>query len=349
MSEKSTEKQIISYKDAGVDIEAGDQLIENIKPFAKKTSRKESIGGLGGFGSLFAIPEKFNKPVLVSGTDGVGTKLKLAFELNQHDTIGQDLVAMCVNDILVQGAEPLFFLDYYACGKLEVDIATIIIKGIADGCLLANCSLVGGETAEMPGMYPNGEYDLAGFCVGAVEKEKIIDGSTVQEGNIILGIASSGAHSNGYSLIRKVITTNNIDLQSNFDGRKLADVLMAPTKIYVKSILKLIESVEIKAMAHITGGGISENIPRILPQDLSAVIDRKSWKLPLLFEWLQDQTGLDDTELFKTFNCGIGMAIIVAKQDAVRACDILKASGEEVFVIGEIKKLSNNNAPVQYI
>ena len=349
MSEKSTEKKSISYKDAGVDIEAGDQLIHNIKPFAKKTSRKESIGSLGGFGSLFEIPEKYNKPVLVSGTDGVGTKLKLAFELNQHETIGQDLVAMCVNDILVQGAEPLFFLDYYACGKLDIDTATIIIKGIADGCLLANCSLVGGETAEMPGMYPSGEYDLAGFCVGAVEKEKIIDGSSVQAGDIILGIASSGAHSNGYSLIRKVISTNHIDLQSNFNGSTLANVLMAPTKIYVKSILKLIESIEIRAMAHITGGGITENIPRILPTGLFAVIDKKSWKLPLLFEWLKDEAGLNDIELYKTFNCGIGMAIMVAKDDVEKATEILKASGEEVFVIGEVRKISNNDVPVQYI
>jgi phosphoribosylformylglycinamidine cyclo-ligase len=249
----------------------------------------------------------------------------------------------------VHGAEPLFFLDYYACGKLDIDTATIIIKGIADGCLLANCSLVGGETAEMPGMYPSGEYDLAGFCVGAVEKEKIIDGSSVQAGDIILGIASSGAHSNGYSLIRKVITTNHIDLHSNFDGRTLANVLMAPTKIYVRSILKLIESIEIRAMAHITGGGITENIPRILPKGLSAVIDKKSWKLPLLFEWLKDEAGLNDIELYKTFNCGIGMAVMVAKDDVEKATEILKASGEEVFVIGEVKKISNNDVPVQYI
>ena len=335
---KDTKNKTISYKDAGVDIEAGEQLINRIKPFANETKRKESIGGLGGFGSLFEIPEKFKKPVLVSGTDGVGTKLKLAFDLNKHETIGQDLVAMCVNDILVQGAEPLFFLDYYACGKLEVDTATIIIKGIAAGCLLANCSLVGGETAEMPGMYDHGEYDLAGFCVGAVEKNSIINGSKVKEGNLVLGLTSSGAHSNGYSLIRKIISHSKVDLNKDFYGEKLSDVLMKPTKIYVKSILSLIEKVNVNAMAHITGGGIMENLPRVLPIHLSAKINKNSWELPHLFQWLKDEANLDDTELYKTFNCGIGMAIIVDEKDAHEASNLLRELGEEVHTIGRIEQ-----------
>ena len=344
---KDTKNKTISYKDAGVDIEAGEQLINRIKPYANQTKRKESIGGLGGFGSLFEIPEKFKKPVLVSGTDGVGTKLKLAFDLNKHETIGQDLVAMCVNDILVQGAEPLFFLDYYACGKLEVDTATIIIKGIAAGCLLANCSLVGGETAEMPGMYDDGEYDLAGFCVGAVEKNRIINGSKVKEGNLILGLTSSGAHSNGYSLIRKIISHSKVDLNKDFYGEKLADVLMKPTKIYVKSILTLIEKVNINAMAHITGGGIMENIPRVLPVHLSAKINKNSWKLPSLFQWLKDEANLDDAELYRTFNCGIGMTIIVDEKDAQEASNILRKLGEEVYIIGSIKKLNKDENQVE--
>ena len=335
---KDTKNKTISYKDAGVDIEAGEQLINRIKPFAKQTKRKESIGGLGGFGSLFEIPEKFNKPVLVSGTDGVGTKLKLSFDLNKHETIGQDLVAMCVNDILVQGAEPLFFLDYYACGKLDVDTAAIIIKGIAAGCLLANCSLVGGETAEMPGMYDHGEYDLAGFCVGAVEKNSIINGSKVKEGNLVLGLTSSGAHSNGYSLIRKIISHSKVDLNKDFYGEKLSDVLMKPTKIYVKSILSLIEKVNVNAMAHITGGGIMENLPRVLPIHLSAKINKNSWELPHLFQWLKDEANLDDTELYKTFNCGIGMAIIVDETDAHEASNLLRELGEEVHTIGRIEQ-----------
>ena len=344
---KDTNNKTISYKDAGVDIEAGEQLINRIKPFANQTKRKESIGGLGGFGSLFEIPEKFKKPVLVSGTDGVGTKLKLAFDLNKHETIGQDLVAMCVNDILVQGAEPLFFLDYYACGKLEVDTATIIIKGIAAGCLLANCSLVGGETAEMPGMYDDGEYDLAGFCVGAVEKNRIINGSKVKEGNLVLGLTSSGAHSNGYSLIRKIISHNKVDLNKDFYGEKLSDVLMKPTKIYVKSILSLIEKVNVHAMAHITGGGIIENLPRVLPIHLCAKINKNSWELPHLFQWLKDEANLDDTELYKTFNCGIGMAIIVDEKDAQEASNLLRELGEEVHVIGRIEQSDKDEHQVK--
>ena len=344
---KDLKNKTISYKDAGVDIEAGDQLINRIKPFANETKRKESIGGLGGFGSLFEIPEKFTKPVLVSGTDGVGTKLKLAFDLNKHETIGQDLVAMCVNDILVQGAEPLFFLDYYACGKLDVDTAATIIKGIAAGCLLANCSLVGGETAEMPGMYDDGEYDLAGFCVGAVEKSRIINGSKVKEGNLVLGLTSSGAHSNGYSLIRKIISVNRVDLNKDFYGEKLSDVLMKPTKIYVKSILSLIEKINVHAMAHITGGGIIENLPRVLPVHLCAKINKNSWELPHLFQWLKDEANLDDTELYKTFNCGIGMAIIVEEKDAHEASNLLRELGEEVHTIGRIEQSDKDEHQVE--
>ena len=344
---KDTKNKTISYKDAGVDIEAGEQLINRIKPFANETKRKESIGGLGGFGSLFEIPEKFKKPVLVSGTDGVGTKLKLAFDLNKHETIGQDLVAMCVNDILVQGAEPLFFLDYYACGKLDVDTAATIIKGIAAGCLLANCSLVGGETAEMPGMYDDGEYDLAGFCVGAVEKNSIINGSKVKEGNLVLGLTSSGAHSNGYSLIRKIISHSKVDLNKDFYGEKLSDVLMKPTKIYVKSILSLIEKINVHAMAHITGGGIMENLPRVLPIHLCAKINKNSWELPHLFQWLKDEANLDDTELYKTFNCGIGMAIIIDEKDAHEASNLLRELGEEVHTIGRIEQSDKDEHQVE--
>ena len=344
---KDTKNKTISYKDAGVDIEAGEQLINRIKPFANETKRKESIGGLGGFGSMFEIPEKFKKPVLVSGTDGVGTKLKLAFDLNKHETIGQDLVAMCVNDILVQGAEPLFFLDYYACGKLDVDTAATIIKGIAAGCLLANCSLVGGETAEMPGMYDDGEYDLAGFCVGAVEKNRIINGSKVKKGNLVLGLTSSGAHSNGYSLIRKIISHSKVDLNKDFYGEKLSDVLMKPTKIYVKSILSLIKKVNVNAMAHITGGGIMENLPRVLPIHLRAKINKNSWELPHLFQWLKDEANLDDTELYKTFNCGIGMAIIVDEKDAHEASNLLRELGEEVHTIGRIEQSDKDEHQVE--
>ena len=279
MNKDDTKKdsQSITYRDAGVDIEAGDELVERIKPFAKKTMRAEVLGGIGGFGSLFEVPKKYKEPILVSGTDGVGTKLKLAFELNKHDTVGIDLVAMSVNDILVQGAEPLFFLDYFACGKLDVETASQVIKGIAEGCEKSGCALVGGETAEMPGMYPEGEYDLAGFAVGVVEKSEIINGKTIQAGDAVIGLASSGAHSNGYSLIRKIISKENVDFLSSFDGRTLKDIVMEPTKLYVKSILKLKETIKIKGMAHITGGGITENIPRILSENLTAEIQSSSW------------------------------------------------------------------------
>ena len=344
-SDKKSLQNSISYRDAGVDIEAGDALVEQIKPFAKRTMRPEVLGGIGGFGSLFEMPKKFKNPVLVSGTDGVGTKLKLAFELNKHDTVGIDLVAMSVNDILVQGAEPLFFLDYFACGKLEVGTAAQVIKGIAEGCEQSGCALVGGETAEMPGMYPAGEYDLAGFAVGCVDKASIINGTTIASGDVVLGLASSGAHSNGYSLIRKLIDKSGIDFESDFHGRKFKDVVMAPTKIYVKSLLKLIDSLPVKGMAHITGGGITENIPRVLPSGLTAEIKAGSWTMPPLFTWLKAQGNITDIEMYKTFNCGIGMAVIVAKEHAVAAQKLLQDAGETVFEIGTIRAQAAGEAP----
>lgn len=349
MSANHSDQTSISYRDAGVDIEAGDALVEQIKPFAKRTMRPEVLGGIGGFGSLFAVPQKFKEPILVSGTDGVGTKLKLAFELNKHDTVGIDLVAMSVNDILVQGAEPLFFLDYFACGKLEVGVAAQVIKGIAQGCEQSGCALVGGETAEMPGMYPPGEYDLAGFAVGCADKSKLIDGSTIAAGDVVLGLASSGAHSNGYSLIRKLIEKSGIDFESDFHGRKFKDVVMEPTRIYVKSLLKLIEALPVKGMAHITGGGISENIPRVLPAGLTAEIKASSWTLPPLFQWLQAQGNIVPSELYKTFNCGIGMAVIVAKEHVAQAKQLLEASGETVYEIGLVRSQAAGEAPTVVI
>jgi phosphoribosylformylglycinamidine cyclo-ligase len=345
LSANNSDKTSISYRDAGVDIEAGDALVEQIKPYAKRTMRPEVLGGIGGFGSLFAVPQKFKEPILVSGTDGVGTKLKLAFELNKHDTVGIDLVAMSVNDILVQDAEPLFFLDYFACGKLEVGVAAQVIKGIAEGCEQSGCALVGGETAEMPGMYPAGEYDLAGFAVGCADKAKLIDGTTIAAGDVVLGLASSGAHSNGYSLIRKLIEKSGIDFESDFHGRKFKDVVMEPTRIYVKSLLKLIEALPVKGMAHITGGGITENIPRVLPAGLTAEIRADGWQLPPLFQWLQAQGNIVPSELYKTFNCGIGMAVIVAKEHVAQARQLLEASGETVFEIGHIRVQNAGEAP----
>lgn len=345
MSANNSDKTSISYRDAGVDIEAGDALVEQIKPFAKRTMRPEVLGGIGGFGSLFAVPQKFKEPILVSGTDGVGTKLKLAFELNKHDTVGIDLVAMSVNDILVQGAEPLFFLDYFACGKLEVGVAAQVIKGIAQGCEQSGCALVGGETAEMPGMYPAGEYDLAGFAVGCADKSKLIDGTTIATDDVVLGLASSGAHSNGYSLIRKLIEKSGIDFESDFHGRKFKDVVMEPTRIYVKSLLKLIEALPVKGMAHITGGGITENIPRVLPEGLTAEIKASSWQLPPLFQWLQAQGNIVPSEMYKTFNCGIGMAVVVAKEHVAQARQLLEASGETVYEIGHIRAQNAGEAP----
>ena len=344
-----TKNKAVSYRDAGVDMEAGDALVEQIKPYAKRTMRPEVMAGIGGFGSMFEMPKKFKNPVLVSGTDGVGTKLKLAFELNMHDTVGIDLVAMSVNDILVQGAEPLFFLDYFACGKLDVNTAAQVIKGIAQGCEQAGCALVGGETAEMPGMYPAGEYDLAGFAVGCVDKENIINGLTIEAGDIVLGLASSGAHSNGYSLIRKLITDAGVDFESDangyFAGKKFKDVVMAPTKIYVKSLLKLIDALPVKGMAHITGGGITENIPRVLPVGLTAEINAKSWQMPPIFTWLQAQGNITHSEMYKTFNCGIGMAIVIAKEHAAQAKQMLEAGGETVFEIGFIRAQIAGEAP----
>jgi phosphoribosylformylglycinamidine cyclo-ligase len=325
-------------------MEAGDALVEDIKPYAKRTMRPEVLGGIGGFGSLFEVPKKFKHPVLVSGTDGVGTKLKLAFQLNKHDTVGIDLVAMSVNDILVQGAEPLFFLDYFACGKLEVGIAAQVIKGIAQGCEQSGCALVGGETAEMPGMYPPGEYDLAGFAVGCVEKENIIRGSTIAAGDIVLGLASSGAHSNGYSLIRKLIELSGIDMDSDFHGKPFRDVVMAPTRIYVRPLLKLLATLPVKGMAHITGGGLTENIPRVLPENLTAELKKGSWEMQPLFQWMQAQGNMVDAEMFRTFNCGIGMAVIVAAADEARAKELLTLEGEQVWRIGAVRNRHANEA-----
>ena len=333
----ATPPNSLSYRDAGVDIDAGDALVENIKPLAKRTMRPEVMGGIGGFGALFEISKKFREPVLVSGTDGVGTKLKLAFEMNKHDTVGIDLVAMSVNDILVQGAEPLFFLDYFACGKLDVATATDVVKGIAYGCELAGCALIGGETAEMPGMYPAGEYDLAGFAVGAVEKSQIINGKTIHPGDVVLGLASSGAHSNGYSLIRKVLQVTGADLAADFHGRSLGETIIAPTRIYVKPLLALMQALPVKGMAHITGGGLLENIPRILQDDLTASLDVTSWPMPPLFQWLQTMGNIESREMHRTFNCGIGMAVVVAASDATRAMQLLSEAGETVYQIGKIE------------
>ncbi len=334
----STTNQSLSYRDAGVDIDAGDALVEAIKPFAKRTMREGVLGGIGGFGALFEISKKYKEPVLVSGTDGVGTKLKLAFHLNRHDTVGIDLVAMSVNDILVQGAEPLFFLDYFACGKLDVKTATDVVKGVAFGCEQAGCALIGGETAEMPSMYPDGEYDLAGFAVGAVEKSKLINGTTIVAGDVVLGLASSGIHSNGFSLVRKIIEVANPDLDADLDGRSLADALMAPTRIYVKPLLALMNSMDVKGMAHITGGGLVENIPRVLQKHLTAVLKKDAWPMPPLFNWLQKHGNVADSEMHRVFNCGIGMIVIVSRENADAAMAQLKSAGETVYHIGEIRQ-----------
>ncbi len=319
----------LSYRDAGVDIDEGDALVEAIKPFARRTLRQEVLAGIGGFGALCEIPAKYRHPVLVSGTDGVGTKLKLAFALGRHDTVGIDLVAMSVNDVLVQGAEPLFFLDYFACGKLDRRVAAEVVKGIARGCELAGCALIGGETAEMPGMYPDNEYDLAGFCVGVVEKERIIDGRSVVPGDAILGIASSGPHSNGYSLIRKILERGT----PPFD-------LLEPTRIYVKPVLSLLESVPVKALAHITGGGLTGNVPRALPRNAVAKIRKEAWPRPPVFQWLQQAGNVAEDEMFRVFNCGIGMVVIVAAADAQAAAGALRAAGETVYEIGSVEQFS---------
>ena len=326
----------LSYRDAGVDIDAGDDLVDRIKPLAKKTMREGVLAGIGGFGALFEVPKRYKEPVLVSGTDGVGTKLRLAFEWNRHETIGQDLVAMSVNDILVQGAEPLFFLDYFACGKLTVDTAATVVGGIAKGCELSGCALIGGETAEMPGMYPPGEYDLAGFAVGAVEKSKIITGATIVPGDVVLAIASSGAHSNGYSLVRKIIERAGAKPTDDIGGRPLGDVVMAPTEIYVKPLLKLISEINVKGMAHITGGGLVDNVPRVLPENTQAVLHRDSWQMPELFRWLQMKGGVADAEMVRVFNCGIGMVVIVSPGHADTAISSLTAQGLNAWVVGEV-------------
>ncbi len=333
--------QSLSYRDAGVDIDAGDQLIENIKPFAKRTMRPEVLGGLGGFGALVEISKKYQNPVLVSGTDGVGTKLKLAFEWDIHHTVGIDLVAMSVNDILVQGAEPLFFLDYFACGKLDVARATDVIKGIAEGCEQSGCALIGGETAEMPGMYPEGEYDLAGFAVGVVEKSKVINGRSIRPGDVVLGLASDGAHSNGYSLIRKIIERSNPDLDAEFEA------VIAPPRLYVKPILAALKKFEIKGMAHITGGGLTENIPRVLPENCVAQIDAQSWPLPKLFQWLQQAGNVERQEMYRTFNCGIGMAVIVPAEQAEAAQAFLTEQGETVYRLGTIRERAGSEHQTQ--
>ena len=345
MTEKT---QSLSYKDAGVDIDAGNALIEKIKGAAKRTRRPEVMAGLGGFGALFELPTGYREPVMVSGTDGVGTKLRLAIDYGRHDTVGIDLVAMCVNDLIVCGAEPLFFLDYYATGKLDIETAAAVVNGIADGCELSGCSLVGGETAEMPGMYEGSDYDLAGFCVGMAEKSELIDGSKVATGDTLIGLASSGPHSNGYSLIRKVLEVTGVDPTTTMlDGEPLIDLLMAPTKIYVKTLLGLIAQTPVHALAHITGGGLLENIPRVLPDSTKAVIDTKAWKRPAVFDWLQSGGNIDEQEMHRTLNCGVGMVICVPPESVQTAMDFLDANGEDAFILGKIEASQVSEEQVQ--
>jgi phosphoribosylformylglycinamidine cyclo-ligase len=328
----------LSYRDAGVDIDAGNELVNRIKPIARATQRPGVLDSIGGFGALFAVPmDRYKEPVLVAGTDGVGTKLKLAMQLNQHDTIGIDLVAMCANDLVVQGAEPLFFLDYYATGRLSVDVAEQVIKGIGEGCRQAGAALVGGETAEMPGMYSGEDYDLAGFCVGVVEKSRIIDGSAVRAGDALIGLASSGPHSNGYSLVRKIIEVSGADLNADFHGKTLGATLLTPTRIYVKPLLKLCAQVPVHALAHITGGGLLENLPRVMPDYTRAVIDGRSWQRPPVFDWLQRMGKVQEREMYRTFNCGIGMVVCVAAADVERTLALLQQEGEQATVIGRIE------------
>ncbi len=342
----------LTYRESGVDIDAGDALVERIKPFARRTMRPEVLAGIGGFGGLVEIGKRYREPVLVAGTDGVGTKLLLAFALNRHDTVGIDLVAMSVNDILVQGAEPLFFLDYYATGKLDVDVAAAVIKGIAVGCEQAGCALIGGETAEMPGMYGKGEYDLAGFAVGVVERDRIVDGRSIVAGDIVLGLSSSGPHSNGFSLIRKIVAASGADLKSPFpsatpstsEPTTLGSALLAPTRIYVKPLLSLLRELPVKGMAHITGGGLVENVPRMLPQGLQARLARSTWARPAIFDWLQRHGNVADAEMHRVFNCGIGMAVVVAAEEADRAVRLLDAAGERATRIGEIVTLPAGEA-----
>jgi phosphoribosylformylglycinamidine cyclo-ligase len=332
------EQAPVTYRDAGVDIDAGDELVERIKPRVKRSMRPEVLGGIGGFGALVEVPlDRYRRPVLVSGTDGVGTKLRLAIDTHRHDGVGIDLVAMCANDVIVQGAEPLFFLDYFASGKLDVDVAERVIAGIVEGCVQAGCALVGGETAEMPGMYHGADYDLAGFCVGVVEKEAIIDGTKTRAGDVVLGLPSSGPHSNGFSLIRKILQLVDADIQADLQGARLIDRLMAPTRIYVKPLLKLMGEVALHGLSHITGGGLVDNIPRVLPDGLEAILERRSWRREPVFDWLQQQGKIADAEMYRVFNCGIGMTVHVSANDAQRAIGVLRDAGQEALVIGEIR------------
>jgi phosphoribosylformylglycinamidine cyclo-ligase len=333
-----TERAPVTYLEAGVDIDAGDELVERIKPHVKRSMRPEVLGGIGGFGALVEVPlDRYRKPVLVSGTDGVGTKLRLAIDTRRHDGVGIDLVAMCVNDVVVQGAEPLYFLDYYASGKLDVDVGERVIAGIVEGCVQAGCALVGGETAEMPGMYHGADYDLAGFCVGIVEKDAIIDGTATRAGDVVLGLPSSGPHSNGFSLIRKILQVSKAELTQDVQGSSLIDRLMTPTKIYVKPLLALMRSVSLHGLSHITGGGLVDNIPRVIPDGLEVVLDRKSWRREPVFEWLQQQGRVPDAEMYRVFNCGIGMTVQVAASDADKAIGLLREAGQEALVIGEVR------------
>ncbi len=344
MDQNKTDSASLSYRDAGVDIDAGNSLVERIKPIVKNTFRPGVMTGLGGFGALFELPlDRYREPVLVSGTDGVGTKLRLALAMQKHDTIGIDLVAMCVNDIIVTGAEPLFFLDYYATGHLDVDVAVSVIQGIAEGCRLSGAALTGGETAEMPGIYATGDYDLAGFCVGIVEKSRIIQPHRVQPGDVLLGLASSGPHSNGYSLVRKILEVSGADLHQPLGDSTLGEALLAPTRIYVKSLLALHQAIDIHAMAHITGGGLPENLPRVLPEGTRALIDRNSWERPAVFRWLQKTGNVLESEMLRTFNCGVGMVVCVAEQDADQAIALLQAEGETVWKLGRIE--AHDGAP----
>ncbi|WP_375321064.1 phosphoribosylformylglycinamidine cyclo-ligase [Aliivibrio logei] len=343
----SDNKTSLSYKDAGVDIDAGNALVDRIKGVVKRTRRPEVMGGIGGFGALCELPTKYKQPVLVSGTDGVGTKLRLALDLNKHDTIGIDLVAMCVNDLIVQGGEPLFFLDYYATGKLDIDVAAEVVTGIGEGCIQAGCALIGGETAEMPGMYEGEDYDVAGFCVGVVEKEDIIDGTKVAAGDALIAVGSSGPHSNGYSLIRKILEVSNADLTEKLNGKTVADHLIEPTKIYIKSALKMIAEHDIHAISHITGGGFWENIPRVLPEGTKAVVNGKSWEWPAIFNWLQEKGNVDTYEMYRTFNCGVGLVIALPKNQAEQAVSLLNAEGENAWVIGEVAAAEQGEEQVE--
>jgi len=347
-TKSTTEKETsLSYRDAGVDIDAGNALVEKIKSTAKKTVRPGVLSGLGGFGALFELPlDRYRRPVLVSGTDGVGTKLKLAIEMGKHDTIGIDLVAMCVNDLIVQGAEPLFFLDYYATGKLDVDTAAEVVEGIGKGCEQAGAALTGGETAEMPSMYQAGDYDIAGFCVGVVEKDQIIDGSKVAANDVLIGIASSGPHSNGYSLVRKIIEHCGANLSDAFGGSTLGEILLTPTRIYIKPLLALIKQVDVHALSHITGGGLLENLPRVMPNNTAAEVDCNAWPRPAIFDWLQQQGNVSGEEMLRTFNCGIGMVLCVAPDDADKTIELLQQLGEKAWQIGTIQASSDETPSV---